>query len=167
MSHSLPFPSLGPLLVRPSLERDGTLDSKQHAHTSQCFLYYSAVTIGELPCTPFNQILDYVSAANAELSCVIQFDLADLDHGRGRFTLMKQNWELSQFKEITRISQSIADPVSLKQFGSERREREKLTFVAALAEPRRRMDYYLPREPRPSSLGHSLRLGCARAQGQC
>ncbi|ORY88476.1 maltase [Leucosporidium creatinivorum] len=76
----------------------------------ETFSKFDCVTIGELPCTPFDQILDYVSAANAELSCVIQFDLADLDHGRGRFTLLKQDWELSQWKEITRISQSIADP---------------------------------------------------------
>lgn len=69
------------------------------------------MTIGELPNTPdLKHILSYVSASVKELDLVIQFDLADLDHGKGRFTLMKQPWDLAKWKEITRKSQEISDP---------------------------------------------------------
>lgn len=41
---------------------------------------------------------------------VIQFDLADLDHGNGRFPLNRVDWTLRQFKDITIESQRLTEP---------------------------------------------------------
>lgn len=71
----------------------------------------SCVAIGELPSTPeLDDILAFVSSNSKELDMVIQFDLADLDHGKGRFTLFRRDWTLAQWKEITRKSQQISEP---------------------------------------------------------
>ncbi|KAK4045947.1 hypothetical protein OIV83_006500 [Microbotryomycetes sp. JL201] len=69
------------------------------------------VTIGELPHTPnLEDILSFVSEDAKQMSMVIQFDLADLDHNHGRFPLLLEPWTLQQWKRITAESQAVAQP---------------------------------------------------------
>ena len=71
----------------------------------------SCLTIGECPNTPdLDKVLEFVAASRKELNMVIQFDLADLDHGRGRFPLFAQKWTLAQWKAISKRAQALAEP---------------------------------------------------------
>ncbi|KAM0790381.1 hypothetical protein ACM66B_003263 [Microbotryomycetes sp. NB124-2] len=77
----------------------------------ECFSKYDCVTIGELPHTPnLEDILSFVSEDAKQMSMVIQFDLADLDHNHGRFPLLLEPWTLQQWKRITADSQAVAHP---------------------------------------------------------
>ncbi|KAK4046718.1 hypothetical protein OIO90_006471 [Microbotryomycetes sp. JL221] len=77
----------------------------------ETFSKYDCMTIGECPHTPdLDKVLEFVAAARKELNMVIQFDLADLDHGRGRFPLFAQEWTLAQWKAISKRAQALAEP---------------------------------------------------------
>ncbi|SCZ90565.1 BZ3500_MvSof-1268-A1-R1_Chr9g10881 [Microbotryum saponariae] len=76
----------------------------------ETFSKYDCTSIGELPSTPLiPDILKFVAADAKEFNMVIQFDLADLDHGKGRFNLMYHDWPLTKFKEITANYQQLTD----------------------------------------------------------
>ena len=67
---------------------------------AKVFKNYDVVTVGELPHTPDpKKVLDYVSAADKQLSMVFQFDIVDIGQGVAR-KYQYQPWKLPLFKGI-------------------------------------------------------------------
>lgn len=61
---------------------------------------YDTMTVGELPHTPeTRKVLDYVGAAQQELSMVFQFDIVDLGQG-SPYKYQYAPWKLPQLKAI-------------------------------------------------------------------
>ncbi|KAM0750303.1 alpha amylase [Meredithblackwellia eburnea MCA 4105] len=74
------------------------------------FAPYGAVSIGELPNTPtYRTVLPYIQRDAHQLDTVIQFGLAQIDHGLV-INLLYREWKLSEFKHITWDSQQLVDP---------------------------------------------------------
>ncbi|GAA5864103.1 hypothetical protein JCM8547_005135 [Rhodosporidiobolus lusitaniae] len=77
----------------------------------ETFSKYDCFTIGELPNTnSIPEVLSYISTDAEALDCTILFSQMDLDHGHGRYPLMRREWKLPDFKHWAEFSQRLADP---------------------------------------------------------